>query len=77
MNEIIGVRKAEGTSKKTNKPYSGYIVFYQYDQENVTGKACDNVFVSSDVLNGLTPAPGMQCEMHYNRQGFLTDFILA
>lgn len=77
MNEIIGVRKAEGTSKKTNKPYSGYIVFYQYDQENVTGKACDNVFVSADVLGGQIPAPGMQCEMHYNRQGFLTDFILC
>ena len=77
MNEIIGVRKAEGISKKTKKPYCGFIVFYQYDQENVTGKACDNVFVSADVLGGLTPAPGMKCEMHYNRQGFLTDFIFC
>lgn len=76
-NEIIGVRKAEGISKKTQKPYSGYIIFYQFDQQGVSGKACDNVFVSAELLGGLVPAPGMHCEMHYNRNGFLTDFILV
>ena len=77
MYEVIGVRKTEGTSKKTGKPFSGFIVFYQYDQTGVTGKACDNVFVSADLLGGLIPAPGMHCELRYNRNGFLTDLIIC
>lgn len=76
MNEIIGVRRTEGTSKKTGKPFSGYIVFYQYTQQGVSGMACDNVFVSDELLTGTIPAPGMKCELRYNRNGFLTDFIL-
>lgn len=77
MNEVIGVRKAEGISKKTGKPFSGYIVFYQYEQGDVTGKACDNVFVSADLLQGMIPTPGMIVELRYNRNGFLTDFVVV
>lgn len=76
-NEIIGVRKTEGTSKKTGKPFSGYILFYQFDQKEVVGKACDNVFVSKDLTGDVIPVPGMKVELRYNRNGFLTDCIFC
>lgn len=73
MNEIIGVRRAEGTSKKTNKSYAGYIIFYQFGQDGVTGMACDQTFISDQLLGGLIPEVGMSIDLRYNRNGFLTD----
>lgn len=75
-NEIIGVRKSEGTSKKTGKAFSGYIIFYQGDQKDVVGKACDNVFVSKELIGDQIPVPGMKVQLLYNRNGFLIDCIL-
>lgn len=76
MNVVCGVRRTEGTSRKTNKPYAGYIVFYQFDQQGVIGKACDQTFVSDELLAGLIPEVGMKMDLRYNKTGFLTDFVV-
>lgn len=75
--EIIGVRRSAGTSKKTGKPYSGYIVFYTYKQQDVEGVACDNTFISDTILNGDIPRVGDQIQLIYDRNGFLQDFTVV
>ena len=72
--EVIGVRRSEGKSKKTGKPFSGYIVFYSYEQQDVTGKACDNAFIPDQILCGYTPNVGDKIKLIYDRNGFLQDF---
>lgn len=72
--EVIGVRRSEGTSKKTGKPYSGYIVFYTYTQQGVQGVASDNTFIADQILNGYIPKVGDQIRLIYDRNGFLQDF---
>jgi len=72
--QVIGVRRSAGTSKKTGKPYSGYIVFYTYKQQDVTGVASDNAFVADQILNGYIPKPGDMIQLVYDRNGFLQDF---
>lgn len=71
--EVIGVRRSEGTSKKTGKPYSGYIVFYTYNQQGVDGVASDNTFVSDSLIDSI-PRPGDQIRLIYDRNGFLQEF---
>lgn len=71
--EVIGVRRSEGTSKKTGKPYSGYIVFYTYKQQGVEGVAADNTFVSDQLIDTI-PRPGDQIRLIYDRNGFLQEF---
>lgn len=75
--EIIGFRRSQGTSKKTNKPYSGYIIFYTYVIQDVSGKGCDNSFVSDDILGGYVPEIGDRFRLFYNKTGFMTDFQLV
>lgn len=76
-NEIIGFRRCSGTSKKTQKPYSGYIIFFQFDAPDVTGKSCDNAFVSDELLMGYIPKIGDRFKLFYNKSGFMTDFDLV
>ena len=74
--DVIGVRRSSGTSRKTGKPYSGYIVFYTYKQQDVEGVSADNVFVS-DVLISEAPHPGDQILLLYDRNGFLQEFEIV
>lgn len=75
--EVIGVRRSAGTSKKTGKPYSGYIVFYTYRQADVTGVASDNAFVSDQLLEDYIPQVGDKIQLIYDRNGFLQAFELV
>lgn len=75
--EIIGVRRSAGTSKKTGKPYSGYIVFYTHNQQDVEGVACDNTFITDTILNGYIPRVGDLIQLIYDRNGFLQDFTVV
>lgn len=75
--EVIGVRRAAGTSKKTGKDYAGYIVFYTYKQSDVNGVASDNAFVSDQLLQGYVPQVGDKIQLIYDRNGFLQAFELV
>lgn len=71
MISVVGVRKCSGTSKKTGKPYSGYICFYEEERLGVEGVAAESVFLSDEVLNSRIPAVGSELELRYSRSGFL------
>lgn len=77
VNEIIGVRRMEGTSRKTGKPYSGYLVFYQFVQDGTSGVACDSAFVSDAVLVGRIPSVGQSLVLYYDRRGFIAGLELS
>lgn len=73
MFEIVGIKRMEGTSKKTNKPYSGYMIWYVQEEQGVTGKSADSAFISDVLLQGEIPAVGGFIELRYNKNGFLTE----
>lgn len=73
MVEIVGIKRMEGTSKKTNKPYSGYMIWYIQEEAGVTGKSADSAFVSDTILGGQIPEVGGFAELRYNKNGFLTE----
>lgn len=69
--EVVGFRKCSGKSKNTGKDYSGYFVHLTYDQEGVTGKATENVFISDSL--GYDPVIGDRIQLSYNARGFLME----
>lgn len=75
--EVVGYRRATGTSKKSGKPYSGYFVHLQYADPQITGKATENTFISDEVIVGRSLALGDQLELLYNKSGYLVqvDFV--
>lgn len=73
MVEIVGIKRMEGTSKKSGKPYSGYMIWYIQEEAGVTGKSADSAFVSDMILNGAIPEVGGFAELRYNKNGFLTE----
>lgn len=77
MSEIIGIRRMSGKSKKTGKDYAGYLVFYQYFQENVDGVACESAFLSDQVLGARIPQLGQNLRIFYNKNGYATEVELS
>lgn len=75
MYEVIGFRRSEGTSKKTGNRFAGWIVFFSLDQRGVTGKACDQAFISDDL--DYEPSLGDKVQLIYNSRGFLTDVAIG
>lgn len=75
MYEVIGFRRCEGVSKKTGNKFSGWIVFFALVQRGVTGKACDQAFISDDLA--YQPVLGDKVQMIYNSRGFLTDVAIG
>lgn len=69
--EVVGFRRTSGTSKKTNKDYSGYIVFFKFTQNGVTGCATEQCFIS-DQLNYF-PQIGQSVRLLYNAHGYLIE----
>lgn len=48
---LLGFQKMEGTSKKTGKPYNGYMLHLGYYDDNVTGNATAQIFVDSKIIS--------------------------
>ena len=48
---LVGYSKMDGTSKRTNKPYSGYMLHLVYEDSNVTGEAVHSQFVDSSLID--------------------------
>lgn len=75
MYEVVGFRKSAGTSKKTGKEFSGYIVFFNLLQTGVTGMATEHCFISDDL--GYVPTVGDRVRLNYNSRGFLMEVELV
>lgn len=74
MAELIGYKKMEGNSKKTGRPYSGYIFYctdQQYNDPQCQGKIAFEKFVSSDIIGGV-PYVGAQVNFVFDFRGYLT-----
>ena len=69
--EVVGFRKCSGKSKNTGKEYSGYFVHLTFDQEGVSGKATENVFISDSL--SYDPYIGDRVQLNYNARGFLME----
>lgn len=69
--EVVGFRKCSGKSKNTGKDYSGFFVYLTYEQEGVTGKATENVFIADSL--GYDPYNGDRIQLNYNARGFLME----
>lgn len=69
--EIVGVKRMDGKSKRTGRPYAGFMIWYQEQREGVDGVACDSSFLSDALLDGRVPSPGDCIVLSYNRSGFL------
>ena len=72
--EVVGFRRSVGTSKKTGKEFSGYIVFFNLQQQGVTGMATEQTFISDDLR--YVPALGDRVRLLYNSRGFLMEVEL-
>lgn len=44
--EVIGIRCVDGVSKKTGQPYRGYNVYVSYKRKDVSGVACESMYLS-------------------------------
>ena len=65
---VMSSRLAEGTSKKTNKPYKAMVTHVVFDGEV---KECEAVWIDPALLEGRVPEYGDVLDLQYNRQGFL------
>lgn len=73
-NEIIGIQFIDYVSKKTNQRVQGRKVFYTYEDRNVSGKACDNVFLSDRNYADFNLVVGQEIRFFYNKYRQV-DFI--
>ncbi len=78
MYEVIGFRHMNGTSKKTGKPYSGFMIWFSmpFRSEDGVGQETDSVFVDDTLLKGRVPAVGGIIDLRFNRRGFLESVEL-
>lgn len=82
MATVIGYRRMTGTSKKTQQPYSGYLIFYTEPLtgrpgDSFQGDSADSAFVFDALLDGVTPYVGAALELSYDKRGFLREVILT
>lgn len=69
--EVVGFRRSVGTSKKTGKDYSGYVVFFNLEQQGVTGIATEQRFIP-DNLN-YVPVLHDRVRLLFNAGGYLME----
>lgn len=74
FNEIIGIRFVNYTSKKTGQPVLGRYIYFTYEDRNVSGKACDSIFISDRNFGDLVLTVGQEIRVLYNKFGQV-DFI--
>ena len=68
--EVIGFRKSQFTAQDTGELIQGYSLFLTSEEdERVTGKSCERVFLSLKKLGGYEPELGDHVELVYNRYG--------
>lgn len=77
MATVVGLRKMEGVSKKTNRPYSGYILYCLEDTVpgDVSGQIAFEKFVSADMVSA-PPYVGANVDFRFDFKGFLTGVVI-
>lgn len=70
---VIGHRYAQGTSKKTNKPYNGFFMCIGYEDRSYQGLKTDEKFVPMEVLQGVIPTEGEKYEVNVDFNGYITS----
>lgn len=79
MYEIVGIRRVDYVSKKTQKPVKGYEVHFLYDSpegvEGYEGRMSDLVFVNDSVFTSSGIAVGSIARPVYNKFGRCEGFV--
>lgn len=79
--QVIGKarRDFDITDRQTGQPVhmSGFTIFYRYEDDKVSGVACDKVFLSDTKCanSGYTPEVGDEIQILYNRYGKVDSVI--
>ena len=73
---VIGKRFASGTSKKTNKPYSGFFLSYIYTASGYEGNRCSEKFITSQSLQGIVPDIGDKLDLDFDENGYITGVTI-
>ena len=84
---IKGLQKVDYVSKKTGQPVDG-VTFHieRENDEDVTGSACEQLFINSERLQNLGVAVpvakfketvGKKLEFEYNRFGMIAAMVIA
>lgn len=73
---VIGVRNVE--FEKDGRQINGKSVYYTYTDRNVSGYACDKVFLSERILSdaGWNPIVDDEFRPVYNKYGRIADVEL-
>lgn len=48
---LLGYSRMMGTSKKTGKPYDGYMLHLGYNDDHIEGTATSQIFVDSSLIS--------------------------
>ena len=73
--KILGYRYAQGTNKKTNRPYNGFFTCFGYEDRSYTGLKCEQRFIPADVLQGVVPSVGEEYEIGVDFGGYITSVV--
>lgn len=73
--KVLGVKKVNYTSKRTNLPVKGVELHCVFKDSEVWGSAVSPIYVSenlgADIINSINP--GDLVEIAYNNRGYIAD----
>lgn len=75
MYEVIGIKKVDYVSRKTNRPVNGYSLWLEYERKDVEGVAVDEVYVSNERIS-VVPLLGDMCDVYYNKFGSVESVVI-
>ena len=73
--EIVGLRRYSFTDQKTGEVVEGYSIYLQWEDQQVSGVACEQISISVKKLDGYVPALGDIVRVGYNRYN-RPDFVI-
>lgn len=75
---VLGTRRLEGTSKKTGRPYAGYVLHICFPSRDphLNGYEVDKPFVSDEAFT-VIPKPNEEINISYGRGGYIEDVTVV
>lgn len=67
--KLIGFRESSFQPKDSNERIEGFNLYFAFPEDNVTGEACERVFLSKKKMDGYVPKLGDKIGLVYNRYG--------
>lgn len=80
MYKVVGIKRLNYVSKKTNRPVAGIQLFVLFEQEGVQGHQADTIFVSNTspcYSKAELVVVGDQVNIYYNRWGSVEGLEIA